>query len=67
MNGAKLQFENWHAWVQVVAFTIIFLAFCYFTVRALLMKKDREQKMAAMPLQDEPDHSETSDTDTPRS
>ena len=67
MNGAKLHFENWHAWVQVVAFTIIFLAFCYFSVRALLMKKDREQKMAAMPLQDEPDNPANTDTKTPRS
>jgi hypothetical protein len=53
MNGAKVHFEEWHALVQGVAFVLIFTAFCYFTVRTLMMKKDQEKRLAAMPLQDE--------------
>lgn len=67
MNGATVQFEDWHVWIQVVAFTIIFLAFCYFTMRTLLMKKDREQKLASMPLDDgieAPEKPDTKHTDT---
>ena len=67
MNGAKVQFEGWHTWIQVIAFTIIFLAFCYFTIKTLMMKRDREQKMAAMPLDDENDTPENDDTPQNRS
>lgn len=52
MNGAEVQFEGWHVWVQIIAFTIIFLAFCYFSIRTFFMKPDREQELAAMPLDD---------------
>jgi cbb3-type cytochrome oxidase subunit 3 len=62
MNGAKVQFEGWHVWIQIAAFTIIFIAFCYFTIRALFMNKDREQKLASMPLNDGVDASEKQNT-----
>jgi cbb3-type cytochrome oxidase subunit 3 len=52
MNGAKVSFEDWHALIQGVAFVIIFLAFCYFTFRTMMMKKEKERAMAAMALDD---------------
>ena len=67
MNGAEVQFEGWHKWIQVAAFTIIFLTFCYLTIRTLLMRRDHEQKMAAMPLEDEDHASEKANSPKSRS
>jgi len=53
MNGAKITFENWHVVVQMIAFFIIFTAFVYFSIRTLLMKKDKEDKLASMALDEE--------------
>ena len=50
MNGAKVTFENWHVWVQMVAFFIIFTSFIYFTIRTLRMKKEKEHQLASMAL-----------------
>jgi hypothetical protein len=55
MNGAKVAFEEWHVWVQTIAFIIIFSAFCVFSIKAFLMKKEREQELASMPLDDPAD------------
>ncbi|MBN2234837.1 MAG: hypothetical protein JW706_06785 [Opitutales bacterium] len=51
--GSRIQPEEWHALIQILAFLLCFLAFLYFVLRALLMKKDTAGKLAAMPL-DEP-------------
>ena len=53
MGGSEVQFEDWHVTIQVIAFVVIFLAFCYFTVRTLFMKREKEKRMAAMPLDDD--------------
>ncbi len=65
MNGAKVTFEDWHVWVQIIAFCIIFTAFVAFTVRTLLMKKDKENTLAAMAL--DPEDVKTSAADAPES
>ncbi|GEM_PF-476271 len=51
--GSRIQPEEWHALIQVLAFLLCFLAFLYFVIRAVLMKKDTAGKLASMPL-DEP-------------
>ena len=55
MNGAEVQFEDWHVAVQLIAFCIIFAAFLFFSVKTFLMKKDKEKKLASIPLEDESD------------
>jgi len=58
MSGAEIQFEGWHVGVQITAFVIIFLAFFYFSIRAFMMKKDKEDRLASMPLEDQHPESE---------
>jgi len=60
MSGSEVQYEDWHVGIQIAAFTVIFIAFCYFSIRAFLMKKDKEDKMAAMPLEEEEEASSDS-------
>lgn len=50
MSGAKVTFEDWHVWVQTTAFILIATFFVVFTIRALLMKRDKADRMASMPL-----------------
>lgn len=64
MNGAKVTFENWHVWVQIIAFFVIFSAFCYFTFRTLRMSKEKEKNLASMPL--DLDEADASTVATPK-
>jgi cbb3-type cytochrome oxidase subunit 3 len=63
---SSIQFEDWHATIQVIAFTLIFLAFCFFTIKTLLMKKERAQQLAAMPLRDQEDSEKPTSTKLPK-
>lgn len=65
MNGAKVTFEDWHVWVQMIAFFIIFTAFVFFTIRTLLMKKEKENRLAAMAL--DPEDQSNDGTEAPSS
>jgi hypothetical protein len=49
MKG-NINFEDWHVVIQTVAFIIISSFFVVVTIRTLLMKKERENALAAMPL-----------------
>ena len=60
MNGAKVTFEDWHVWVQIIAFCIIFTSFMFFVIRTLRMKKDKEQELASMAL--DPESQDSDDT-----
>lgn len=62
MNGAKVTFEDWHVWVQIIAFCIIFTSFIYFVIRTMRMKKDKEQELASMPLDPDAQDSDESST-----
>ena len=60
MNGAKVTFEDWHVWVQMIAFFIIFTAFIIFVIRTAMMKKDKERELASMAL--DPESQDSDDT-----
>lgn len=68
MSGAKVAFEDWHVVIQTVAFIVIATFFVVFTVRALIMKKDKIDRMASMPLQaDERNEPEEPSTESHKS
>ena len=49
----RIIFEDWHSWVPILSFVLTFAAFLVFFVRALLMKSDKAETMARLPLDDD--------------
>jgi hypothetical protein len=45
--------ENWGGWTAIIAFAVTFSIFSWFLVRAIRMKKDEADHMAALPLGDD--------------
>ncbi len=49
----RVIYDNWSLIVPVAAFAFTATIYFVMVIRALLMKRDRSDAMAAMPLQDE--------------
>ena len=47
---SRIVYENWHSIVPVVAFAVTFTVFTIAFMRALVMRKDKADAMAAKPL-----------------
>lgn len=47
--------EDWHQWVPYVSFGITFSVFLIVLIRALLMRKDKAEHMAHLPLENPSD------------
>ncbi len=50
----RLQLETWHDYIPVIAFLLTFAVFLFCTFRALCMHRDQAERLAALPLDDEP-------------
>jgi hypothetical protein len=48
----RVLYENWHSIVPMVAFAVTFTVFTFACIRSVLMRKDKADEMAAMPLDD---------------
>lgn len=48
----RVLYEQWTDIVPIVAFVLTFTVFLVFTIRAFLMKKDRADAMAHLPISD---------------
>lgn len=48
----RVLYENWHSIVPMVAFAVTFTVFAFAVIRALVMRKDKADAMAAKPLDD---------------
>ena len=55
----RIQYEDWQNAIGIIAFAIFFVAFIFFVVKAILMKKDKVEHMANLPLEE--DNSENHD------
>jgi hypothetical protein len=49
---SRVLYENWHSVVPIVAFAVTFTVFMSAFTRALVMRKDKAETMAAKPLDD---------------
>ena len=50
----RVIYDNWSLIIAVGAFACTALIYLVMVVRALLMKRDRSDHMAALPLEDQP-------------
>ncbi|MDX2111592.1 MAG: hypothetical protein SFY80_15280 [Verrucomicrobiota bacterium] len=50
---SRAVFEDWHSTVPLVAFQLTFVAFIYFTIRALRISPKERERLAALPLDNE--------------
>jgi cbb3-type cytochrome oxidase subunit 3 len=57
----RIQYEDWQNAISIIAFAIFFVAFIIFVVRAILMKKDKVEHMAHLPLEDDQSNLENND------
>jgi hypothetical protein len=56
----RVIYDNWSLIVPVAAFAFTSTIYFVMVIRALLMKRDRSEKMAFLPLEEEPSTPETS-------
>jgi heme/copper-type cytochrome/quinol oxidase subunit 1 len=47
----RLVYEEWHQVLPVLSFILTFIVFAVLFVRALLMRRDRAQHLALLPLE----------------
>ena len=55
----RVVFEDWVHWVPTFSFGVFFMIFMVVAMRAMLLKKEDRERMAAMPLQDPSDLDES--------
>jgi FtsH-binding integral membrane protein len=48
----RVAYENWHNVVPFIAFGTTALVFLTMSIRALLLRKDKAEKMSHLPLDD---------------
>jgi cytochrome c oxidase cbb3-type subunit IV len=53
----RVVLEDWHLWVPYISFGITFAVFVIVVLRALLMRRDKADHMARLPLEDHDNHS----------
>lgn len=46
--------ESWHDWAPYAAFALTFGVFLLVLIRTLLMRRDRAERIARLPLDDDP-------------
>ena len=51
----RIIYDDWASLVPLISFWFTFAVFLAITVRALLLKKEKVNHMASLPLEDEPD------------
>ena len=49
----RLQLSEWTEVITIVAFVLTAAAFVYFVVRAVRMRKEKADRLASLPLDDE--------------
>ena len=60
----RIVLEDWQHYVPLVSFTVSFGIFAYAVVRALLLKKEKVERLSQLPLEDSP---QPSSDPTPKS
>lgn len=50
----RVTYEQWTTVVPVIAFILTFSTFLAITIKAFLMKKDKRDHLASLPLDDQP-------------
>ena len=48
----RLSYDEWQALIPVIAFLITFAGFLVFSIRALLMRRERAHQLSELPLDD---------------
>jgi hypothetical protein len=48
----RILVEEWATWVPIISFVLIAAVFIAVTIRALRIKKDERERLAALPLDD---------------
>ena len=48
----RLSYEEWQAMIPIIAFLITFAGFLIFSIRALLMRRERAERLSELPLDD---------------
>jgi hypothetical protein len=47
---SRVLYEHWHSIVPIVAFAVTFAVFTIAVIRSVMMRKEKADMMAAMPL-----------------
>ena len=56
---SRVQYEDWHTVIPVIAFALTFTVFLFFTVRAIRMRRVNAEALSQLPLDND-------DTPNPR-
>ena len=57
----RLSYEEWQSMAPIIAFLLTFAVFLFQVVRALCIKKDQSERLARLPLEDNPSSSTNSE------
>ncbi len=55
----RLSYEEWQSMAPIIAFLLTFAVFLFQVVRALCIKRDQSERLARLPLEDNPSTSST--------
>ncbi|MCC5789236.1 MAG: hypothetical protein JJT75_06350 [Opitutales bacterium] len=50
---SRIAWEDWQILFPIIAFTLIFLGFLFFVLRAVFMKGKKADRMSRLPLEEE--------------
>lgn len=50
---SRVPWESWQILFPIIAFTLIFLGFLFFVLRAVFMKKKKADRLSRLPLEEE--------------
>ncbi|MCH8474120.1 MAG: hypothetical protein LAT55_02715 [Opitutales bacterium] len=50
---SRVAWENWQILFPIIAFTLIFLGFIFFVLRAVFMKSKKADRLSRLPLEEE--------------
>jgi hypothetical protein len=51
-NFKRVVFEDWALWMPMISFGVFFLVFVIVSIRAILMHKPEQERLASLPLED---------------
>ena len=49
----RINYENWHTIVPMIAFALTFAVFTFFSLRAVFLRKHQAERLARLPLEED--------------